>query len=127
MTYRRHPHPLDDDMMRSWYVKYLFNDNSLRKLTARMQEELVMQFKLAGISSDAGGTRVGLLSFLGEIIFKASVAALFNSKIANTKDLYEAFCSADQALPLAAAGVPMDYFAYVMINSSSARTELHRH
>lgn len=92
-----------EPLMRSFYSKYLFSDHGLHDLTTRMQRKL----KSLVMETNAGSH--SMQNFLNRFIFEASIVSLFNEDIGNDKSLYQEFCNFDKSLPLACAGVSVDY------------------
>lgn len=55
--------------------------------------------------------RVGLYETVARFVFFTSVATLLNDEAAEVEKLYEAFLCFDKQLPIAAAGISVDYFS----------------
>jgi hypothetical protein len=64
-----------------------------------------MQAQLGRDLRQCGSSRtVPLYAFISKLVFQASVASLFSPEAADDPDLYTAFQTFDQHLPMAAAG-----------------------
>lgn len=92
-------HVMDDSLMRNYFSKYLFSDNSLNNLTQRMQRHLMKMM---------GGFQAGtfpMYDVLGKFIFHASVASLLNEAAGSDESLFKSFTDFDKALPICLAGI----------------------
>jgi len=100
---------------RAGYQKYLLHDSGCDDITARMldkmhsmSEELVINlFRTDGGASAQGAPVVNLLTFINDFVYRASVAALFNSEIADDKAVFDSFMSFDSVFALAVTGMPV--------------------
>ena len=119
-------HVLNDDVMRAWFSKYLFSDNSLQNITVRMQKSLkLMMSRIPILSTNTSSTisttttnehqeegeegiLVSMYDFLGKFVFDAAVSSLFNDEAGNDPDLYPAFVAFDNFLPMAVAGISVN-------------------
>lgn len=95
----------DDDLIRLWYSKYLLSDFGLHSLTNRLQKKIFNLFEQTASGS------YSMEVFLNKFIFQASIASIFNDKIANDDELLSAFLQFDKSLPLACAGLDIKYLA----------------
>mmetsp|Transcript_13490 Transcript_13490/g.22572 ORF Transcript_13490/g.22572 Transcript_13490/m.22572 type:complete len:530 (-) Transcript_13490:396-1985(-) len=112
-------HPHDDNLLRKWYLHYLMGDASLHDMTIRMQTQLLEDIQA---SSPTGTNTTSLYTFLSQLVFRASVASLYDSDAARDPELYDAFMAFDEHLPLAAAGYKVDYAS----KPRNAREILHK-
>ena len=93
----------------------LSSDKHLHQLTARMYDQLNEDLPKVGPNQE-----VSLFNFISKLVFRASVRAVFNEDVSRQDELYDCFMATEKAMPLAVAGVPMDYFA----SAAAGRTKL---
>ena len=107
--------PMDDNLMRAWYSKYLYSDQGLESLTLRMQSYLFDKIEKCNTAnkSNSEGTTVDMYPWVAAHIFEASLAALLSESAAsstgNASALLRQFMDFDSALPLTLAGCPLQY------------------
>ena len=109
-TLSTHVGGMDDNLMRSWYSKYLYSTKELGVLTDRMQSYI--HAKLKKEVDSRGKQTVDMYAWLSAFIFEASLATLLTSECATfSPDLLESFFEFDKALPIALAGCPVTYLS----------------
>lgn len=93
---------MNDDLMRAWFIKYLYSEKGFMNLSLRSQAEAYIQTH----TMIGNGTCVDMFHFLGEMVFKISSTAMFNEHVLCTDPhLFDKMVTFDSALPAAAAGI----------------------
>ena len=95
-----------DDEARTQYNKYLFQDEECDQMTARMVR------KLSSMTASIPRTQsaVRMYTFLNNLVYKASVSALFSNELADDEPVYSGFHKFDEKFALAVAGCPFSFF-----------------
>jgi hypothetical protein len=98
---------------RALYQKCLLSDTGCAELTSRMLDKMAsmsagLKAEMSGSNSGSGGVLVkNMMDFTFDFVYRASVAALFNSAVADDQSVYEAFKAFDSAFALGLAGAPV--------------------
>jgi hypothetical protein len=104
------------------YQKYLLADNACRKITNRMliqlseicQDNFKLLQKTANIKvitrEGVSGVEVNMISFVFEVVFRASMGGLYTKEIAENVNIYQHFIEFDNIFALLVAGAPVSFF-----------------
>ena len=96
-----------NDMARQQYNKFLFQDGELSPLTG------IMQAKMSSMITEIPDRihTVDMADFVFSFAYRAAVASLFNSELADNAEVNKAFDNFDRVFAMVLAGVPISVFS----------------